>query len=40
MGAAILSSVQIDAFFRREHTVMIPLTVREILDEHIARKPA
>jgi len=31
---------EIDAFFRREHTVIIPLTVREILDEHIAQKLA
>jgi DNA modification methylase len=29
-----------DAFFRREHRVIIPLTVREILDESIARKLA
>jgi hypothetical protein len=28
------------AFFRREHILMIPLTVREILDEHIAQKLA
>jgi DNA modification methylase len=31
---------EIDAFFRREHRVIIPLTVREILDEGIARKLA
>ena len=31
---------EIDAFFRREHLVIIPLTVREILDEHIAQKLA
>jgi hypothetical protein len=31
---------EIDAFFRREHTVMIPLTVREILDEQIVQKLA
>ena len=31
---------EIDAFFRREHIVIIPLTVREILDEHIAQKLA
>jgi DNA modification methylase len=29
---------EVDAFFRREHRVIIPLTVREILDESIARK--
>jgi DNA modification methylase len=34
------SLTEIDAFFRREHMVIIPLTVREILDEHIARKLA
>lgn len=27
-----------DAFFRREHKVIVPLTVREILDESIAQK--
>jgi site-specific DNA-methyltransferase (adenine-specific) len=27
-----------DAFFRREHRIIVPLTVREILDESIARK--
>jgi len=31
---------EVDAFFRREHRVIIPLTVREILDESIARKLA
>jgi len=31
---------EIDGFFRREHMVIIPLTVREILDEHIAQKLA
>jgi hypothetical protein len=34
------SLTEIDAFFRREHIVIIPLTVREILDEHIAQKLA
>ena len=29
---------EIDAFFRREHVTISPLTVREILDEEIARK--
>ncbi len=29
---------EIDGFFRREHTVIVPLTVRDILDEQIARK--
>lgn len=29
---------EIDGFFRREHAVIIPLTVRDILDEQIARK--
>jgi len=29
---------EVDAFFRREHRVIIPLTVKEILDESIARK--
>lgn len=27
-----------DAFFRRSGRVIIPLTVREILEEHIAKK--
>jgi hypothetical protein len=31
---------EVDAFFRREHVVIVPLTVREILDEHIAQKLA
>jgi SAM-dependent methyltransferase len=31
---------EIDAFFRRQHTVIVPLTVREILDEQITRKLA
>jgi hypothetical protein len=34
------SLTEIDGFFRREHTVIIPLTVREILDEQIAQKLA
>jgi len=29
---------EIDAFFRREHIAIIPLTVKDILDEQIARK--
>ncbi len=29
---------EVDAFFRREHRVIVPLTVREILDESIAKK--
>ena len=31
---------EIDAFFRREHCIIVPLTVREILDETIAMKLA
>jgi DNA modification methylase len=31
---------EVDAFFRREHRVIVPLTVREILEEAIARKLA
>ena len=31
---------EIDAFFRREHRTIIPLTVRQILDENIAIKLA
>jgi hypothetical protein len=31
---------EISAFFKREHVIIIPLTVREILDEHIAQKLA
>jgi hypothetical protein len=29
---------EIDQFFRREHIAMVPLTVREILDETIAQR--
>ena len=29
---------EIGAFFRREHVAIVPLTVRDILDEQIARK--
>jgi len=29
---------EIDQFFRREHIVIVPLTVREILDETIAQR--
>ena len=29
-----LSRVAIDRFFKADHAVIIPLTVREILDEH------
>jgi hypothetical protein len=31
---------EIDRFFKADHAVIIPLTVQEILDEHIARKLA
>jgi len=31
---------EVDAFFRREHRIIVPLTVQEILDETIARKLA
>ncbi len=31
---------EIDRFFRDEHRIIVPLTVREILDEEIARKLA
>ncbi|HPW21241.1 MAG TPA: hypothetical protein PLE61_10570 [Vicinamibacterales bacterium] len=31
---------EIDGFFRRSHRVIVPLTVREILDEQIAMKLA
>ncbi len=31
---------EVDAFFRREHCIIVPLTVREILDETIAMKLA
>jgi len=34
------SLTEIDRFFRRQHTVIIPLTVREILEERIAQKLA
>jgi DNA modification methylase len=34
------AQTEIDGFFRREHTVIIPLTVKEILDERIAQKLA
>jgi hypothetical protein len=30
---------EINLFFRREHAVIVPLTVREILDETIVRAP-
>ena len=30
--------IEIDAFFRREHRVIVPLTVKEILEENIAKK--
>ncbi len=29
---------EIDRFFKEEHRIIVPLTVREILDEGIARK--
>ena len=29
---------EIDAFFKRSHKVIVPLTVQEILDEQIAKK--
>jgi hypothetical protein len=29
---------EIDRFFKEDHAVIVPLTVREILDEQIARK--
>jgi len=29
---------EIGGFFRREHAVIVPLTVQEILDERIAQK--
>jgi hypothetical protein len=29
---------EIGAFFKRAHKVIVPLTVQEILDEHIAKK--
>jgi hypothetical protein len=31
---------EIDAFFRKSHRVIVPFTVREILDEHLAQKLA
>jgi hypothetical protein len=31
---------EIDAFFRKSGKVIIPFTVREILDEHLAAKLA
>jgi hypothetical protein len=31
---------EIDRFFREEHRIIIPVTVRDILDEEIARKLA
>jgi hypothetical protein len=31
---------EIDRFFKKEHRIIIPLTVREILDEKIAKKLA
>ena len=31
---------RIDAFFRREHKVIVPFTVQEILEERIAKKLA
>jgi len=31
---------EIDRFFKEEHRIIVPLTVQEILDEHIARKLA
>jgi len=34
------SLTEIDAFFRRQHAVIVPLTVREILEERIAQKLA
>jgi hypothetical protein len=29
---------EIDGFFRRQHIAIVPLTVRDILDEQITRK--
>jgi len=29
---------EIESFFKRSHEVIVALTVREILDEHIAKK--
>jgi hypothetical protein len=31
---------EVDAFFRREHRIIVPFTVKEILDERIAQKLA
>ena len=31
---------EIDGFFRKQHKVIVPLTVKEILEEHIAKKLA
>jgi ribosomal protein S6 len=31
---------EIDRFFKADHTVIVALTVQDILDEHIARKLA
>jgi len=31
---------EIDAFFRRSHAVIVPLTVKEILEEQLAQKLA
>jgi hypothetical protein len=31
---------EIEFFFKRSHKVIVALTVKEILDEHIARKLA
>jgi hypothetical protein len=31
---------EIDQFFRREHAVIVPLTVKEILEETIAQRLA
>jgi hypothetical protein len=30
---------EIESFFKRSHKVIVALTVQEILDEHIAKKP-
>lgn len=32
------AATEIDAFFRKQHRVIVPLTVREILDDQIAAK--
>jgi hypothetical protein len=31
---------EVDGFFRRSGNIIIPLTVKEILEEHLARKLA